>query len=566
MRPDPETSGAAARLGAWCFGQVWRAFAAGTALLLLATAGGIAASLLFQPLFDKGLIARDGSILAPIVAGQVALLLVRNVLAGAAFDLLARAGAGLGSRLTLRVFDHLQRHSLPYFLERGQADLLQLLRGDVVVLEASLGQLAGQALIASFQTLAVLAALLAWKPELALLCAAGLGTGAVVTSLAARLSNRALAREIGANAKVAEHLLRTLGLRGFLLRVQSSAAWPRARLETRLADYRGALISRRVGPNWALAGAEAIGTVTYYLFYLVGGALVAGGGASAGELVAMAALLSYLTASANQLAPTFVGLKDSWLRLKRIERELALPPAMAEPAPRAPLPQARGAFALEAVTVRYGTAEALATVSLAIAPGRVTCIVGPSGAGKTTLTLLLLRLIEPSAGRVVLDGLPLAAYPREVLWQRVGYVPQEPILFQGSVWDNLTLGRTLARPVVEAACAAVGIHERIVSDPAGYDADVGEAGYRFSAGERQRLVLARALAAAPAILVLDEPTAHLDAATEEAIRLTIGRQRDAGRTVLVVTHNPATLALADDVVALAGGRLAQDYRATLPAA
>jgi len=542
-------------LSRWCLRQVLPALAAGSAILLLATLANVSATLLFRPLFDNGVLGHQGSILLPIVALQMSLLLTRGLLGGAAFDLLARASARLGQDLTLRIFDQLQRRSLSYFLGRPQAELLQLLRNDVLTLEQSLGQLAGQAIVATLQTLVIVAVLLAWEPGIALLCIVGLAASAALIWLASRLANRALEQEIEANESVAEHLLMMVGLRGFFLRVSSSPEWGRTQLQALLQRYRDALIRRRVPPNWTLTSGEGVGAVAYFCVYLVGAYLVTGGGASAGSLVATAAMVGFLMASMNQLAPTYVGLGDAWLRLRRIERDFAIDPTSPESA-EALAPQAlRGAFALDRATVRYSDAIALNEVSCAVRPGRITAIVGRSGAGKTTLTLLLLGLIEPDSGQVTVDEVPMREYRRAALWRHVGYVPQEPVLFHGSAHENIVAGRSLSDSEIVAASIAAGVHDRLCAAPEGYGLDLGENGYRLSAGERQRISLARALAGRPSALILDEPTANLDAAAEAWLQQTIVDQRNAGRTVVIVTHNASTLAIVDDVIVLEKGIL-----------
>lgn len=553
--PERFTAPNGVRLTIMNFRLALPSFLGGAILLLLATIATVSATLLFQPLFDRGVLDGEGAILVPTVLLQMALLLARGVLAGLAFDWLARASARLGRDLTLRIYDHLQRHSLSYFLDRSQADLLQVMRSDVLILETTLGQTVGQALIATLQTVIGLLVILIWEPRLALLCIVGFGAGATLIWFASRLTNRALQTEIAANAAVAEHLLATVGLRGFFLRVGAAPGWGRARLVDRLDRYCAALIRRRVPPSWALVSGEGLCTVTYFGFYLAGAYLAGGGKASAGALVALAALVSYLIGSMNQLAPTYVALGDAWLRLRRIEQELAIAPASPEP-PDALTPNAlRGVFTLDRVTVRYGDTIALRDISLAIRAGAITAIIGRSGAGKTTLTLLLLKLIEPESGEVTIDAAPLRAFKREAVWRCIGYVPQEPVLFHGSARENVAAGRPLADAEIVAAAVAAGVHERFAAIPEGYDFDVGENGYRLSAGERQRLALARALAGQPSALVLDEPTASLDPATNAWIRHTIVAQRNAGRTVVVVTHNAATLAIADDVIVLDRGRL-----------
>jgi ABC-type multidrug transport system fused ATPase/permease subunit len=161
----------------------------------------------------------------------------------------------------------------------------------------------------------------------------------------------------------------------------------------------------------------------------------------------------------------------------------------------------------------------------------------------------------PETGQVTVDGIAIKRYRREALWGHIGYVPQEPVLFRGSARENIAVGRPIADSDIVTASMKVGTHDRLAGAAEGYDADLGENGFRLSGGERQRISFARALAGRPSVLVLDEPTANLDASTDALIRKMIVDQRDAGRTVVVVTHNPATLALADDVILLSKGRL-----------
>ena len=539
----------------WCLRQEWPTFVAGLMILLLASIANVLTALLFQPLFDNGVLGKQTSVLVSVVALQMALFVARGALAGFAFDLFTRASARLGQRLTLKIFDHIQTHSYLYFIDHPQSRLLQLLRNDVLVLEVSAGQTLGQAIVATLQTILALLVIFLWDPRLALLCMIGIAAGATLIWLAARLTNRALDGEISANETVAEHLLLMLGLRGALLRVSASPDWARSRLLRLLDRYRQMLVRRRVLPNWITVAGEGVSTATYFCFYLVGAYLVAGGTATAGSLVAMAALVNYLIGSMNQLAPTYVGLGDAWLRLGRLDKELSIAPSRRET--EDPLvPQAlRGAFELKQVTVRYRDAIALNNLSVVIEPGSITAIAGSSGAGKTTLTMLLLGLIEPETGQVMIDGGRIGKYGRQALWKHIGYVPQEPILFRGSARENIAVGRPIAETDIVAANMKIGTHDRLAAAGEGYDSDLGESGFRLSGGERQRISLARALAGRPSVLVLDEPTANLDAATETLIRDILVDQRDAGRTIVIVTHNPAILAIADRVILLKQGHL-----------
>jgi ATP-binding cassette subfamily C protein len=221
---------------------------------------------------------------------------------------------------------------------------------------------------------------------------------------------------------------------------------------------------------------------------------------------------------------------------------------------------------LDQVSFSYGDHLVLHKVSLSIPVGQVTVLIGPSGAGKTTIADLLIGLVRPQAGDVWLDDVPLSTVDLRS-WRRVvGYVPQETFLLHESVFVNVTLGDVdLTTADVESALQAAGAWEFVADLPEGIHTAVGERGARFSGGQRQRLAIARALVHKPQFLILDEATASLDPATEAAICTTVQQLRGA-MTILVISHQPALLGVADIVYRLAGGTVQRlEYPPTRPA-
>jgi ABC-type multidrug transport system fused ATPase/permease subunit len=528
-------------------------FAIGSLLILASTCANVAAALLLKPLFDNAVLG-TGDNLWTILATQLSLFLTYGALAGVAFEIFARASATLGNQITEKLYASLERRPLSYFLDKPRSEVLQLLRNDVLVLELNFGHTAGQALVATFQTIVTLTVILWWQPKLAFFCILGLGASAGLIWLSSHLTNHAMEKEIAANEAVAEHLLATLGVRGFLLRASASARWARARLQTLLAVYRRALVKRRVVPNWILVGGEQLSTITFFGFYLAGAYMVSDGQATTGELIAMAAVVSYLVGSLNQLAPTYLSLGDALLRVKRVELELGDSVIRNPPSQLRVCNSLSGLFEVKNVTVSYGGTLALDNVSLSIEPGRISGIIGESGAGKTTLALLLLGVLSPDNGLVLIDDVAIDEYDRESLWRQIGFVPQEPILFAGSIKENVAAGRPLSNDDIAMALRSAAVDGQFLPSHAGENG-AGQDGFRLSAGERQRIGLARALAGKPPVLIVDEPTANLDRNTERKITDALLVEKMKGHTIVIITHSVDVLTICDRVAVLHRGRL-----------
>jgi subfamily B ATP-binding cassette protein MsbA len=223
------------------------------------------------------------------------------------------------------------------------------------------------------------------------------------------------------------------------------------------------------------------------------------------------------------------------------------------------LPPVRGEVTFEHVTLRYrGGEEALRDVSFTIRPGEVVALVGPSGAGKTSLANLILRFYDPTEGTIHIDGRDLRRVTLSSLRGQVGTVPQETLLFGGTVHDNIVYGRIQAtRDEVIAAAAAANADEFIAALPAGYDTPVGERGVKLSGGQRQRIAIARALLRNPRILILDEATSSLDAESEALVQEALERLME-GRTTLVIAHRLSTIRHADRILVLSDGRIVEE--------
>lgn len=250
------------------------------------------------------------------------------------------------------------------------------------------------------------------------------------------------------------------------------------------------------------------------------------------------------------------GMESSYWSLRGAIDQAA---AAREPAEQGREPPALArSIRLENVGFAYGSSPVLQSVTLEIPAKRLTALVGPSGAGKTTLADLVIGLIRPQTGRITIDGVPLDALDRSAWRQSIGYVPQESVLFHDTIAANVSLGDpAMTRAETETALKAAGALDFVAAMPEGLETVVGERGARLSGGQRQRIAIARALARKPALLILDEPTTALDPETERAICRTI-RELSRDVTVLAISHQSAIVEAADVVYRIEGGTLTGD--------
>ncbi|MFI6268160.1 thiol reductant ABC exporter subunit CydC [Micromonospora zamorensis] len=343
--------------------------------------------------------------------------------------------------------------------------------------------------------------------------------------------------------------LAAFGATDVTLRAAAQRARRLARLERRLAATGFAVDAAGV----LTAGLTAAAVVLAALAADVSGVLV--GVLAVGALAAVEVMLALVTAARQwtQLRPGLARVAD------------LLDAGTPAPPPTAGVTDLVGPHELRFVdvTVRYraGAAPALDGVSLDLPPGRRIAVVGPSGAGKSTLAAVLTGTVQPVSGRVTLDGHDLSAYTEEALPRAVGGLLAEAYVFHATVRENLLLGRAGAdEEALTAATAAAGLLEWVRAQPAGWDTLVGEEGGQLSGGQRQRLALARALLAAPPVLVLDEPTEGLDPAAADAVLASTLAATPAGHSVLLISHRLSGLAELDEIVVLDGGRVIQRGR------
>ena len=291
----------------------------------------------------------------------------------------------------------------------------------------------------------------------------------------------------------------------------------------------------------------------------LGGVGVTQGDMTPGDLSAFVFYAVVVAGALGSLSEVSGDLQRAAGACERLFELIDAEPAIVAPADPVPLPEpAHGAVELRGVSFVYPSrpdARALHDISFAVPPGETVAIVGPSGAGKSTLFQLLLRFRDPDQGQVLIDGFDITTTDPSAVRARMGTVPQDPVIFSGTIRENIAYGRPDAdEAAVVAAAKAAAADEFIVALPQGYDSQIGERGVRLSGGQRQRVALARAIIRDPAILLLDEATSALDSESEAKVQQALGSLR-TGRTTLVIAHRLSTVRDADRIVVLDKGRI-----------
>ena len=490
---------------------------------------------------------------ALVMAGVIAAL---GVATACRFALVTWLGERVGADIRRAVFDHVITLSPAWFETARTGDVLSRLSADTAVLQALTGSALSQWLRSAVLLIGAFAMLVATSPKLSLVVLAVVPFVVVPLVLFSR-RERGLSRvaqervaDLGALAEEMVSALRTVQAftHEAVARTQFATATERA-----VAAAQARIRSRAL----VILGVILLGFGAITLSLWVGGREVLEGRMSGG---ALSAFVFY----AIIVATSGAGLSELWGELQRaagaadrIAELLAERPTItAPPVPRT-LPAPQGRVSFEAVSFSYparpGTL-ALDGFTLDVAPGETVALVGPSGAGKTTVFQLLLRFYDPLSGQVRLDGVDLRDAEPGAIRSRLGLVPQDPVIFGADAWTNIRFGRPDATEAQVRAAAAAASCDFLDALPRGFDTFLGEKGVRLSGGQRQRLAIARAILRDAPVLLLDEATSALDAESEAAVQQALARL-SSGRTTLVIAHRLATVRRADRIVVMEAGRI-----------
>lgn len=549
-----------------------RRFLFGLASLFTGSVAGLCFPLLAGGLIDAALNPGGAALpfnvtltlngIAAILAGTIALQALGAAAAAIAFG---RVGQTALADLRRDTYGRLIGLPMVFFAQRRVGELTSRISGDIAQLETALifalPQLCRQTVLLSGGI--VLLALTSGKLTLAMLCTVPLLIAAAVT-FGRKL--RRLARDaqdrLAETGTIVEETLQAIGS------VKAFANEP-FELNRYQRTNEGALATSLTAVRWR-AAFSAVFTVSMFggmvIVLWFGAGLLQTGQLTAGELTRFVLYSTFVAGAMGQAAELYsqvqktVGASQRVRELLRETPEISLPP----PPPTAPSrtrpDRLRGEVELRNVTFRYPSRPEVAVltdISIAARPGEVTALVGPSGAGKSTLTALLFRFYTPERGQVLFDGCDAARFDLSDLRSQIALVPQDVLLFGGSIAENIRYGKPGASLAeVVAAAQKANAAEFIDRFPEGYDTIVGDRGIKLSGGQRQRVAIARAILKDPAILILDEATSSLDSESEQFVQGALERLM-TGRTTFVIAHRLATVRRADQIVVLDQGRIVE---------
>lgn len=569
--------------------------------ILLTTFLGLLNPLIFREIIDSALANKDLDHLHLLALGLVLIPLISGGIRIIQRKLNVSIGEGVIYDLRVSLYHHLQQMSLRFFTNTRTGELMSRLNNDVVGAQNAISNTIVSIVTNVITVIATLAMMLALEWRLTIL---GVLVLPFFILIARRLGKRlkAIAREqMAYNAQMNAMMNETLNISGALLvklfgRIDTEVQ----HFERRAADVRDSGIKRAVLGSQFFVMIGLVSVIGTAIVYWVGGVLVIQDAFTVGTIVAFGAYLTQLYTPLQALTNAPVDFAQSIVSFERVFEIIDLPLEIAEKPEAVHLHQVKGELEFEGVSFRYtidednllsdverigkmdsiaatrsgdpakrgngrsGTSKihqarelALEDISFSISPGQLVALVGPSGAGKTTMTYLIPRLYDPSKGRILIDRHDLRDLSLHTMARNIGMVTQETYLFHDSIRTNLLYAKPEATQAeVEAAAEVAHIHDFIMGLSEGYDAIVGERGYRLSGGEKQRIAIARVVLKDPRILVLDEATSHLDSQSEALIQDALSHIM-AGRTSIVIAHRLSTILAADQILVLDRGRIVE---------
>ena len=533
--------------------------AAVSGLILVSASLGVVSPFLLREVLDVAIPEERVGLLTVLVAGMVVIPIVTGALGVWQTLLSNRIGQSVMHDLRTQVYRHLQRLSLAFFTRTRTGEVQSRIANDIGGIETVVTSTATSVLANVTTVLATVVAMVLLDWRLAVFSLALLPLFVWLTKRVGDQRKKVTAERQASLADVSSIVQESLSVSGILLGKTMGRTEDLARrFETESGRLAELEVRSRMTGRWMMAAIQTTFAVMPALVYWFAGFTIAQGSATItiGTLVAFTTLQTRLFFPIGSLLGVQVEVQSSLALFDRIFEYLDHGVDIVEGTEA--LPTARGEVKLESVWFRYDDAAwTLQDVSFEVPPGTKTALVGETGSGKTTCAYLVARLYDATKGTVSIDGADVRSLTFESLAAAVGVVSQETYLFHATVRENLRFARPEATDEeIEDAAQAAQIHELIATLPDGYDTMVGERGYRFSGGEKQRIAIARTILRNPPVLVLDEATSSLDTQTERLVQEALERLSE-GRTTIAIAHRLSTVRDADQIVVLDRGRVVE---------
>jgi ATP-binding cassette, subfamily B, bacterial len=536
-------------------------------LMLIVVSAGVSMlnPFLLRDALDKGIFGHDATVLTLTVLGMIAVAIFSNATSVWQTYMSNVVGQQVMHDLRAAVYRHLQRMSLAFFTRTRTGEVQSRIANDIGGLDNVVTTTATSIAQNATTVVAAIVAMVILDWRLAAISLVFVPPSVWTTRRVGRVRRRITAEQQGQLADMSALVAESLSVSGILLGKTMGRGQDLADRFTgdskAIADLE---VRSRMTGRWLMATIQFTFAVQPALIYWLAGQSFVGHSISIGTVVAFTTLQTRLLFPIQSLLGVQADMSASLALFDRIFEYLDLPVDIVEAAQPVTLraEEVLGNVAFENVWFRYGATEdadqwTLRGIDLVVPAGTRTAIVGETGAGKTTLGYLVARLYEPQRGRVTIDGVDVRDVSLQSLAATVGVVSQETYLFHASVRENLRFACPEATDEeIEAAARTAHIHDLISSLPEGYDTVVGERGYRFSGGEKQRMAIARTILRNPPVLVLDEATSSLDTQTEATIQSELETLSE-GRTTITIAHRLSTVRDADQIVVIDQGQIAE---------
>jgi ATP-binding cassette subfamily B protein len=541
------------------FGPYRKRLAAVCALIVLSAGLGVVSPFLLRDVLDVAIPEENVALLTALVAGMVAIPIVTGVLGVWQTLLSNQVGQSVMHDLRTQVYRHLQRLSLAFFTRTRTGEVQSRIANDIGGIENVVTSTATSVLSNVTTVIATVVAMVFLDWRLAAFALALLPLFVWLTKRVGAQRKKVTAERQASMADVSSIVQESLSVSGILLGKTMGRTEDLAeRFETESARLAELEVRSRMTGRWMMAAIQTTFAVMPALVYWFAGVTIAHGSETItiGTLVAFTTLQTRLFFPIGSLLGVQLEVQSSLALFDRIFEYLDHRVDIVEGERTLELP--RGEVGLDSVWFRYDDAAwTLQDVSFTVPPGTKTALVGETGSGKTTCAYLVARLYDATDGSVSIDGADVRDLTFESLAATVGVVSQETYLFHATVRENLRFAKPEATDAeIEGAARAAQIHELIATLPEGYDTVVGERGYRFSGGEKQRIAIARTILRNPPVLVLDEATSSLDTQTERLVQEALERLSE-GRTTIAIAHRLSTVVDADQIVVLDRGRVVE---------